>query len=533
MNLTRPTCIACIGVAFFSFAVGLARGSPAHIKFSTKDAQLAARATCGTDSRFQLTPEAWNGANTDVELASWWKNINTSSNPHGSLVNELSKQFGSGINGFECGIKQVSTCPLPACSDYSNTIWPYMALNAAVHLNTLFNAMFDGITNGQLDYVGLADEISQLFFPAKDPVFALEDVSFWIVAILTIFATVASIIFPASAIPVLGIGAFAGAGVQELTESLKPGVPKSVQLAKITVFATTTGQTARQNLETWANQTFTGELDSSGKNFLDYTAGGSFISPMLPNSNQYEEFYEKQMISRTIGASWASHRYYVTFSRSNDSSIATGPPSARYYSQEDQGVYYVYNYIEDGSLKGHLDAPKNLEKLAGAPYNISGSDIAKASGGAWRQGGFNYTQELASKRIMASITSNGSLRPFRDGAGWEGTWNLPVCDLGNHSDWNSPYGKSGKPNKYDYLPCCCGPDCRDTKAFAKASNMAGMQTYIHGCKEQLNGSDVDFDKVDYGFSYHKINTARNIEIIVGAVVGNFLLIFLLAYCCCR
>jgi hypothetical protein len=46
-----------------------------------------------------------------------------------------------------------------------------------------------------------------------------------------------------------------------------------------------------------------------------------------------------------------------------------------------------------------------------------------------------------------------------------------------------------------------GVNCQDTKAFVKAANMVGFQTLLRGCKSQLEGSGIDFDKIDYGFSW--------------------------------
>jgi len=80
--------------------------------------------------------------------------------------------------------------------------------------------------------------------------------------------------------------------------------------------------------------------------------------------------------------------------------------------------------------------PWGLDRLNGSVYGISGGvricsiykphladheqDIAKASARAFRVGGFNYTQAMATSRIMSSLSSNGTLTPFLDGAGWEG-----------------------------------------------------------------------------------------------------------------
>jgi hypothetical protein len=129
----------------------------------------------------------------------------------------------------------------------------------------------------------------------------------------------------------------------------------------------------------------------------------------------------------------------------------------------------VYRYSEDGILRGHLDKPWGLDQLSYAPYNISGSvslslvsrrgflitlqDISKSSARAWLAGGFNYNNSMALQEIQGSLVSNGTQTPFQDGAGWTGTFTLPVCDMG-YFDWNTQYGD--KTSRYGLLPCCCG-----------------------------------------------------------------------------
>jgi hypothetical protein len=36
---------------------------------------------------------------------------------------------------------------------------------------------------------------------------------------------------------------------------------------------------------------------------------------------------------------------YVTFARISTNTVATGPEESKYYSEEKQGVYYLYQYV--------------------------------------------------------------------------------------------------------------------------------------------------------------------------------------------
>jgi hypothetical protein len=229
----------------------------------------------------------------------------------------------------------------------------------------------------------------------------------------------------------------------------------------------------------------------------DYFAGGAFVNhSILPAAPDVETFYTKQMVSMVINSQWRKGKIFTTFFRTNDTNDTSGPNATRYYSEKDGGVYYTYLYHEDGYLKGHLDKPWGLDQLNEPSYGISGNDITKASAGAWHIGGLNFTREMAYDLLQKAISSNGTLNPWRDGAGWPGTWLLPVCDMGTYN-WNTQFGE--KRGNYGMLPCCCGPHCRDTKAFVQAANMKNFKTLLHGCKKQLENSGIDFKTIDYGF----------------------------------
>jgi hypothetical protein len=80
-------------------------------------------------------------------------------------------------------------------------------------------------------------------------------------------------------------------------------------------------------------------------------------------------------------------------------------------------------------------------------------DISKASGAAYRVAGFNFTHEDENAQLQNSLASSGSISPFEQGAGWIGTWTLPVCDMGQNN-WNTQYGDQS--SRFGLMPCCCG-----------------------------------------------------------------------------
>lgn len=151
---------------------------------------------------------------------------------------------------------------------------------------------------------------------------------------------------------------------------------------------------------------------------------------LLPSASQIESFYKKQLFSTIINAQWRKRKIFTTFFRTNDTESASGPNETRYYSQKDGGVYYTYSYHESGILKGFLEQPQGLDHLNESAWDISGVDISKASAASAKMGGFNFTEEMGKDALRDAMASNGTLSPWEDGAGWRGTWTIPVCDMG-------------------------------------------------------------------------------------------------------
>ena len=80
----------------------------------------------------------------------------------------------------------------------------------------------------------------------------------------------------------------------------------------------------------------------------------------------------------------------------------------------------------------------------------------------------------------------------------EGVWNISVCDMGNHSDWNGDYSQknmvtlnqnynsNSNTNPGFFFPCCCGNGCSQTEAFVQGSQMNNFQTIYNSCKVQMS-----------------------------------------------
>ncbi|OCL00563.1 uncharacterized protein K441DRAFT_104822 [Cenococcum geophilum 1.58] len=173
-----------------------------------------------------------------------------------------------------------------------------------------------------------------------------------------------------------GLAAFTAAGIQQIAYSLTPdpSMGDTQSLVDMRSYAAAFGQTSRATLESWSNDTFSGKEDSQNNTILNYLAGGSYVeNTNIPSNSEIEDFYKKQLLSRTINAQWKTRRIFTLFSKTDNTSDTSGPSQTRYYSDGDGGVYYTYLYHEDSVLKGHLDKPWGLDQLNASDYNIAGS----------------------------------------------------------------------------------------------------------------------------------------------------------------
>jgi hypothetical protein len=156
-------------------------------------------------------------------------------------------------------------------------------------------------------------------------------------------------------------------------------------------------------------------------------------------------------------------------------------------------------------------------------YGIPLDAPTESSARAFEFKKYNYTNNVALEQLHASLF-NATSNPVLDGARWTGNWNITVCDMGDHLEWNGQYGESSM------APCCCGHNCEDTKTFVQLANLHGVQSYLKQCRKQLKGTDLDFDDIDYGFAINNWKSAYIAAIVVPVVVALYALGAICACC---
>jgi len=71
--------------------------------------------------------------------------------------------------------------------------------------------------------------------------------------------------------------------------------------------------------------------------------------------------------------SYRQEKVFATFFKTGNLEDTSGPNVTKWYSPEAGGVYYLYRYVEDGVLEGHLDKPWALDYLNSTSYGITGN----------------------------------------------------------------------------------------------------------------------------------------------------------------
>ena len=389
--------------------------------------------------------------------------------------------------------------------------------------------MYDGIALAQTDAQALADDLADRFFHWKDPLYLGAAVAYALDATLT---TITS--FGLAKAPSLvhgavgGIGAFGGAIAGGVAQYLQPlsSQTRDSGIRDLNVLFYNSSHTARQALEATAVLIFSGAYDNSSRSIIDYFASGSFLSSdVIPPQTLVEDFYRHMLVARVVNSLWRETSMYVLSTSSAPEYLHDFPRSDSYLNPFSNRTYIPYYYRDK-----HLEPLTGLATLNNSIYGINATQIAGSSGRAWEVAGFNYTTDVALDRLLnASTNPSDNLTPFQDQAMWEGVFTLPVCDIGTRPQWVVQYDSKT-------LPCCCGLNCTDTRAFVYAANLNKTRSWKEACRKQLKGSDLDFESIDYGIEdnrnfWDKLSTGAKAGFVIGCVGGLVFLILLLICCC--
>ena len=113
---------------------------------------------------------------------------------------------------------------------------------------------------------------------------------------------------------------------------------------------------------------------------LDMMRNGSWVAAdSISSISNVGKYLRTDMMSRSINALWktpTSNKMWVFFYDLQDNETSkekcldhkSGPQLLKYC--HDGGVYYAYNFVEDGDHEGHFDLPWGADQLNQNPMNV-------------------------------------------------------------------------------------------------------------------------------------------------------------------
>ncbi|KAI9706033.1 MAG: hypothetical protein M1836_005439 [Candelina mexicana] len=492
---------------------------------------------CGED---EIGARLWNATFTDENLQTfitggldtngvYWPGQHATESFSQALGGQLTK-----IAGFQCSLEHPcnyqfdcaeigSWRPINLGTQVFRSDWGRCALAALQNINLQLNNQYVAI-KGALGVLGLDTFSIDDFFPMPDGRFDIADA---LTGLGTIFSVVSGFV------PVVGPGlAAAGAILPTVGSYLGNKAAKADQvLVGQREFAPKVRQiysNYTDALDEMGQKLFKGDLiqaTSGSFHITDMMKGGAWANvSAITKLTDLETNLTIEILSRSINALWktpTTNKMWVLYvdlkedpnSTTKCLNYSSGPHDSKYCA--DGGIYYTYNYIEEGDKYGSVGYPwgGNLlqEKL-----QINLSWVTEASAKSYQLAKknktldpFNVAGAIGTETFLTEAVSNGSNIELLGQAGkYPGSWTLPVCNASTWGrDWNWDYTRSDWENAYtnpstgdfgtspkheSHPPCLCGENGDESDAWAKAAGMQDFETFHVYCKRALTSKDFQW-----------------------------------------
>ena len=490
----------------------------------------------GTYENYQYSQDA----NTSTGLHAWnqSRDLNV---PFDVALGTLAED-----STFRCGIGFDTQCLVPTCDilAHNQPEWVFYSALSVAHLGEILQQIYNSTSDESLE-----EDVSKLItkqigpvFTSKNPLWNQDEITSWVELAVPIAFTGTYSAQKANVsgvdVPIVqGLGLVIAAVQAQLTASLQPllGMKGQVALHKLYQTFQKALTDAGGSLDTFANRTFAGKADVNNNTIVEYISSGTYTVEPETSVALVQLSYRTIFVGKAVNSYWRSGPNYVVSTSAQMNSSDNYPKNESWFSNATSRRYAAYHY--DGMGPKMLPGLTALNNTNDLLYDYTyPPQIPQAAGRAWEAAGHNYTYEVAKRRILDAVASPKTLNPFGDGAGWEGVYTLPVCDVGDHKDWLPEYG-SQSTNK---LPCCCGFNCVDTRNFIETANLNKSVDFWIQCKKQLHSTDLDFSKIDYGIDagsalnrfWHGLSRGETAGICIGIIVGCLLVLCLPLWCCC-
>ncbi|KAF8859181.1 hypothetical protein BDZ45DRAFT_673461 [Acephala macrosclerotiorum] len=346
-------------------------------------------------------------------------------------------------------------------------------------MNTLINVLHDGISAGKEDLALVIIAMANDFFEWKNPQTTANKALPWIAAMLTAVLSFVPLLFPVESVlaPIAGgagqaAAAFAAGGLQTFAATANPETFLLSNMETLGLFVKDISTNATSALETWSETLFDGEQDASGKIIIDYMAGGRFAFVYDIEVSVVETYFFQSVVSDVVNdqlvSNTSSSKTFVMCADGN------APCTQESFFSENGKSCCLYRFADNNT---YIEPPE-VSALKSSKYDyINSSSVVASSLRSYLLQGLDYNQSDTNAFVNSSLSSDLRDQSFIQGPSAAGIWAIPVCDVGNHTDWVADYSDL-------MMPCCCGPSCSETTEFFHKAHLAGNSKINSLCASQ-------------------------------------------------
>lgn len=337
-----------------------------------------------SDSNYDLAAISWNNTNATENIMTFQNGGQDSEGiswPGQPSDETFSQALGSQltkIGDYKCSLENPCTYQF-TCDQVGSwtsiqqgaavlkSIWGYFALISLQNINQHLSNQYVAV-KGALGLLALDTFLIDDYFPKRSSKFNIVNALTGLGTIFTIVGGFIPVVGPG--IEVIGTGLPAiGSYLGSAAQSDDPYIGQELFVPRVREIYLHYVEA----LENVTTDLLAGNKINGAFDIFEMMESGFWVnSSALPKLVGLEKSLRVEILSRSIDLLWktpTSNKMWVLFVDLNDDRTTTsnclidrsGPQASKYC--DDGGVYYAYNFVEDGAGEGHVNYPWGGDKL--------------------------------------------------------------------------------------------------------------------------------------------------------------------------
>ena len=255
--------------------------------------------------------------------------------------------------------------------------WAFQAIQAIENLSGQLKDQYNALQGAATEAALTTFDIGS-FYPKPNVQFSLRDTLTGLGAVISIFAGFT----PVLGAPLGAAGTILGAVSGLIGNAISAVVDTEVTEENFANITRTVYAELLTSLDHFGTSLLAGDY-VGGYNILDVMKDGVWVDDSnLTDVTALQEQLKIEVLSRSINALWKTpshNKMWVLFTdlqddpdKTNCTKHTNGPQALKYCG--DGGVYYAYNYVEDGNEEGHLSWPWGADTIGSLGIDSTVSD---------------------------------------------------------------------------------------------------------------------------------------------------------------